>query len=199
MFPAVKVRVKESSGIRTSVWSAISFAFMPLLFSFYVFLALSFSTGNSWSYLILSVLFASMIQGLSLLMYGRLSKKNMNVEERKDRPVLFAIAIASYLLGFVSLRFLGAPFIFSVLMFAYVCNTAVAAVMTKYMTKVSIHAWGIAGPSVAILYSFGAVSFILVLVVGLIVGTARIKLGYHTWSQVAVSLLVAVPFTLLIL
>ncbi|TMI40868.1 hypothetical protein E6H21_05130 [Candidatus Bathyarchaeota archaeon] len=61
--------------IRPRLWHAISIAFMPPLFSFYVFLALSFSTGSAWFYLMISVIFASMIQGISLLLYGRLSKK----------------------------------------------------------------------------------------------------------------------------
>ena len=122
-------------------------------------------------------------------------QESVNVE---DRPVPFATAIFSYIVGLVTLRFLGAPFIFSGLMFAYVGNTALAAVITKYLTKVSIHTWGITGPSVAILFSFGAVPF-LVLVVGLVLGTARVTLGYHTWAQVALSFLTAVPFTWLIL
>ena len=168
------------------IWSAISIAFMPPLFSFYVFLALSFSTGSVW-YLIISVIFASVIQGISLLLYGRLSKKDVNVELREDRPTLFATANFSYILGFAALRFLDAPFIFSGLMFAYVCNTGLAAVITKYLTKVSIHTWGIAGPSVAILYSFGALPFVLGLVIGLVVGSTRVKLGYHTWGQVDLS------------
>jgi len=172
---------------------------MPLLFSFYVFLALAFSTGSAWFYVIISFIFGSMIQSISLLLYGRLSRKDVNIDDRKDRPALFAIAIFSYFLGFVALRLFSAPFIFSGLMFAYVCNTALAAVITKYLTKVSIHSWGIAGPSVAILYSFGVFPFLLVLVVGLVVGSTRVKLGYHTWAQVALSFLAAVPFTWLIL
>jgi len=172
---------------------------MPPLFSFFVFLALSFSTGSAWLYLVISVIFAFAIQSISLLVYGRILKKDVNVEDREDRPALFSIAILSYVVGFVWLRFLGAPFIFSGLMFAYVCNTTLAAVITKYLTKVSIHTWGIADPSVAILYSFGAVPFVLVLIVGLAVGSTRVRLRYHTWGQVALSFLTAVPFTWFVL
>ena len=63
----------------------------------------------------------------------------------------------------------------------------------------SVHTWGIAGPSAAILYGLGAVPFVLVVVVGLIVGSTRVKLGYHNSAQVALSFLTAVPFTWLIL
>jgi hypothetical protein len=172
---------------------------MPPLFSFYVFLALSFSAVGPSFYLIIAVIFASIIQIISVLSYGRISKKDVNVEDREDRPALFAIATFSYLLGYVALRSLSAPFIFNGLMLSYVCSTAVAAVITKYLTKVSIHTWGIAGPSVAILYSFGAPPFVLVLSIGLVVGATRVKLGYHNWPQVALSFLTSVPFTWLIL
>lgn len=172
---------------------------MPPLFSFYVFLALSFSAGGPSFFLIIAVIFASIIQSISVLSYGRISKNDVNVEDREYRPALFAIAIFAYLLGYAALRSLSAPFIFNGLMLAYVCNTAVAAVIAKYMTKVSIHTWGIAGPSVAILYSFGPVPFILVLAIGLVVGATRVKLGYHNWPQVALPFLISVPFTWLIL
>src|SRR5437899_13053644 len=108
---------------------------------------------------------------------------------RKDRPILFGIAILSYLIGFVLLRDLGAPFIFSALMFAYFANTTFAAVITRYLTKVSIHTWGITGTSVAILYSFGVLDFLLMLVIGAIVVCTSIKLGYHIVRQVSLSLL----------
>src|SRR5207245_5213786 len=111
----------------------------------------------------------------SLLVYVRFLKRDVNVQDRKDRPILFGIAILSYLIGFVLLRDLGAPFIFSALMFAYFANTAFAAVITRHLTKVSINTWGITGPSVAILYSFGGVGFLLMLVIGSIGGCTRIK------------------------
>src|SRR3989475_7316575 len=129
------------------------------------------------------------------LVYMRFSKRDANVQDREDRPVLFAIAILSYLVGFALLRYLGAPFIFSALMFAYFANTTLAAVITRYLTKVSIHTWGITGPSVAILYSFGAFGFLLMLVAGAIVGGTRIRLGYHTWRQVALSFVASIPLT----
>jgi hypothetical protein len=179
------------------IWKAIAVVFMPQVSSAYVFLALSIANGIEETplYLLVSILFASSIELGSLLVYVRFSKRDANVQDREDRPVLFAIAILSYLVGFALLRYLGAPFIFSALMFAYFANTTLAAVITRYLTKVSIHTWGITGPSVAILYSFGVLGFLLMLVIGAIVGSTRIKLGYHTWRQVALSFLTSIPFT----
>src|SRR2546426_2680326 len=146
-------------------------------------------------YLLFSIVFASLIELGSLLVYARFLKRDPNVQDREDRPILFAIAIFSYLIGFTLLRYVGAPFIFSALMFAYFANTTLAAVITKYLTKVSIHTWGITGPSVSILYSFGAFGFLLMLVAGAIVRGTRIVLGYHTWRQVALSFVASIPLT----
>ncbi len=179
------------------VSEAIALMFMPQMSSAYAFLALSIAGGieRTSLYLLFSIVFASLIELGSLLVYARFLKRDPNVQDREDRPILFAIAIFSYLIGFTLLRYVGAPFIFSALMFAYFANTTLAAVITKYLTKVSIHTWGITGPSVAILYSFGAFGFLLMLVAGAIVGGTRIGLGYHTWRQVALSFVASIPLT----
>src|SRR2546428_1003716 len=159
------------------IYKAVAAVFMPQASSVYAFLALSIASGIEETplYLLLAILFASLIELGSLLVYVRFLKRAVNVQDRKDRPMLCGIAILSYLIGLVLLRDLGAPFIFSALMFAYFANTAFAAVITRHLTKVSIHTWGITGPSVAILYSFGVLGFLLMLVIGAIVGSTRIK------------------------
>src|SRR2546426_2928877 len=179
------------------VSEAIALMFMPQMSSAYAFLALSIAGGieRTSLYLLFSIVFASLIELGSLLVYARFLKRDPNVQDREDRPILFAIAIFSYLIGFTLLRYVGAPFIFSALMFAYFANTTLAAVITKYLTKVSIHTWGITGPSVAILYSSGAFGFLLMLVAGAIVRGTRIVLGYHTWRQVALSFVASIPLT----
>jgi hypothetical protein len=173
---------------------------MPQLTSAYAFLALSIASGieRAWSYLLFSVMIASLIQLGSILAYVLFVKKDANVQDRENRPMLFATAILSYLIGFVLLRYFGAPFIFSALMFAYFANTTLAAVITRYWTKVSIHTWGITGPSVTILYSFGVFGFVVMLFAGAIVGFTRIRLGYHSEGQVALSFAVSIPLTWLI-
>ena len=170
---------------------------MPQASSAYAFLALALVIGieRTFEYLLLAIFFASLIQLISLDVYVRLSGKDANVQDRKERPVLFSGAVVSYLVGFLALRFLGAPFIINALMFAYLVNTTFAAVITKYSTKVSIHTWGITGPSVAMLYSFGVIGFALMLVLGGLVGSTRVKLGSHTWRQVSLSFLVSIPLT----
>ena len=175
----------------------VAIFFMPPLSATYVFLALSFASGllNTFFFLAISFFFATLLEVSSLLAYVQFSKKDANVQDRADRPALFAIAIFSYLAGFVALRYLQAPFTFSALMFAYFANTILAALITRYVTKVSIHTWGITGPSVAILYSLGAVGFLLMLILGVVVGSTRVRLGYHSTGQVALSFLASIPLT----
>src|SRR3989442_8972379 len=179
------------------IYKAVAVVFMPQASSAYAFLALSIASGIEETplYLLLSILFASLIELGSLLVYVRFLRRDVNVQDRKDRPILFAIAILSYLVGFALLRYLQAPFIFSALMFAYFANTTFAAIITKYVTKVSIHTWGITGPSVAILYSLGVLGFVVMLILGGAVGGTRVKVGYHSAGQVALSFFASIPLT----
>jgi len=178
-------------------YKTVSVVFAPQVSSVYVFAALSLASGietTGFQFLV-AVLFTSLIPTIILFTQMRRSKIDSNVQERSDRPALFLTAILSYLAGFVSLRYLGAPFIFDALMFAYFVNTILAALITKYLTKVSIHTWGVTGPSIAILYSCGLAGLVPMLVAGSIVTGSRVALGYHTVEQVSFSVLVSIPFT----
>ena len=124
---------------------------------------------------------------------------NVNVSDRKDRFGLFVVAILSYFAGFFILKYFSAPFIFTALMLSYLLNTMVAAVITKFVTKVSIHVWGISGPSVAIFYSYGLPGFLGMLFLAAFVGGARIKMSQHTISQVILSFVLSVPITFFII
>ena len=168
---------------------------MPPASSAYVFFALSLATGierSFWS-LLVAIFFASFVQLVTFDLHVRRSGKDPDV--REERPILFLGAIVSYLVGFLVLRSLATPFIISALMFAYFVNTTFAAIITKYATKVSIHTWGITGPSVAIFYSFGVIGLALMLALGAFVGSTRVKLKVHTWKQVALSFLISIPLT----
>ncbi len=177
----------------------VSLLFMPNISSIYAFALLFLNTKTSIFYLAIAVLFSSAIQSLSLLMYARKSKGDVNVADRKDRFGLFAVAILSYFVGFFMLKYFSAPFIFTALMLSYLLNTMVAAAITKFITKVSIHVWGISGPSVAIFYSYGLTGFFWMLLLAAFVGGARIKLNQHTISQAVLSFVLSIPITFFII
>jgi hypothetical protein len=171
---------------------------MPQVSSIYAF-ALLFAYANiQLGYLAVAVLFSSLIPLASLAYHVFVMKGDPDVE-RKERKGLFAVAIASYLIGVVALSYSAAPFIFTALMLSYLINTVVAALVTKYFTKVSIHVWGISGPSVAIFYDYGPVGLLFMLFLAGMVGAARIKLGKHTPKQVLLSFLLSVPITFIVI
>src|SRR2546422_978784 len=84
------------------IYKAVAAVFMPQASSAYAFLALSIASGIEETplYLLLAILFASLIELGSLLVYVRFLKRDVNVQDRKDRPILFGIAILSYLDSF---------------------------------------------------------------------------------------------------
>jgi len=127
------------------------------------------------------------------------SKVGFYVLDKKKRLPLFTIGIISYIVGFIILEFTGAPFIFKALMLAYVINTIIAAIITKYFTKISIHVWGISGPSVAILYAYGLPAFLIMLILAAIVGYSRIKLKAHIINQVIAAIIFSVLITILVI
>jgi len=177
----------------------VSLLFMPQISSIYAFALLFLSANTSIIYLAIAVLFSSVTQALSLFLYARKSKGDVNVADRKDRFGLFAAAMLSYFAGFLMLKYFSAPFIFTALMLSYLLNTMVAAAVTKFVTKASVHVWGISGPSVAIFYSYGLPGFSGMLLLAAFVGGARIKLGQHTISQVVLSFVLSVPITAFII
>jgi len=177
----------------------VSLLFMPQISSIYAFALLFLNIKTSILYLAVAVLFSSVIQSLSLLLHARKSTGDVNVSDRKDRFWLFVVAILSYFAGFFMLNYFSAPFIFTALMLSYLINAIAAAAITKFVTKVSIHMWGISGPSVAIFYSYGLLGFLGMLLLAAFVGGARIKLNQHTISQVILSFVLSVPITFFII
>src|SRR2546425_11046617 len=93
------------------IYKAIAVIFMPQVSSAYAFLALSIALGieKTSVYLLFSILFGTLVELCSLLVYARFLKRDASVQDREDRPILFAVAIISYLVGFTLLRYLEAP------------------------------------------------------------------------------------------
>lgn len=177
----------------------LSVVFMPQLSSSYFFMLLFIHAPTPIRFVFIAVLFSSAVPLLSILYYVVVMKGDANVFDKEHRSFLFLIAIISYLIGFILLRYLEAPFIFSALMLSYTLNTIVAALITKYLTKVSIHVWGISGPSVAVFYYYGLLGFLMMAMVAAIVGIARVRLGQHKITQVLLSFVLSIPVTFFII
>ncbi|MDP7975226.1 MAG: hypothetical protein ACP5UI_02505 [Thermoprotei archaeon] len=176
----------------------ISAAFAPQLTAAYWFLAIyaaDRSLPSALTGLAVSLTFASALQSAALLSYVRRTRTDFYVRQREKRNPVFLISFGFYLAGLLALAVVKAPTLMTWLMTAYVVNTALAALINRYLTKVSIHVWGISGPSVAIFMAYGPFFLILMMVIAILVGYERISAGAHTSSQVTLALLLSLVTT----
>ncbi len=184
---------------KRGIWKLISMIFMPQISSAYVFILLQLIVKANLLYVLIAILFSSLIQVLLLLFYARKSNWDINITNKSNRLLLFIAVNIVYLIGFIILAYLSAPFIMTALMLSYTINSFVAGIITKYWTKVSVHVWGISGPSIAILYIYGLIGFLVMLLLAAIIGYSRIVTGNHTIKQVLVAFGVSLPLTFLII
>lgn len=133
---------------------------------------------------------------LSLLKKKSNGKKiEMDIPERADRYYPLILVILTYIVGTITLYMLNAPAITTVLMFCYFSNTLILFFINLYW-KISIHAMGVAGPSVALIYVFGPFGLIFSLIIPLVMWS-RIYLKKHTFSQVVMGALLGLILTAL--
>lgn len=118
---------------------------------------------------------------------GKDGKIDMDIPERTDRNYPLLLVILSYAIGVVFLYLLNAPVIVTVLMFCYFSNTLMVFFINLYW-KISIHSLGVAGPAAALLYVFGAMGLIYMLIIPLVMWS-RVYLKEHTVSQVVMGAL----------
>ncbi len=178
----------------------VSVAFAPQIGPAYFFTVL-FYASHITNYVLLGIpiFFASVVPLLSLAVFTRLSGSRIFVREREKRYPLFYAAIVSFALGFIALKYADAPFILTALMLAYTLNSILAAILNKYSSKVSIHAWNISGPAVAVLYQFGIFYFFLVIALSLFVGLSRILMKEHTIEEVEIAVIASIALTYLVI
>jgi membrane-associated phospholipid phosphatase len=129
---------------------------------------------------------------------GRFSDRHVRLREQRPLPIL--AGLASVLVGFAVLTWLGAPRELLALIVAMAVGLIVALLIT-FVWKLSIHVASVAGAVVILVLVFGPPLVVLAPVVAL-VAWARVELGDHTPAQVtagaAIGILVAGSvFTLL--
>ncbi|MEM3181362.1 MAG: hypothetical protein QW091_02870 [Candidatus Micrarchaeaceae archaeon] len=176
------------------IYRTLSVAFAPQISPIYWFSLLYFIYKSAVA-LLISVVFASVIELALLFAYVKIYNTDFFVLEREKRAPLFVASITSYAIGLVFLYVFRSGFFFKALMLSYVINTIVAALITKYATKVSVHTWGISGPATVLGFAYGTYVFMLLLAVAAIVGYARIALKAHNAKQVLYALLISVLTT----
>ncbi len=132
----------------------------------------------------ISLAFSTAVPALFLYVFARTGVTSaIDVPERKDRYLPFAMAMGSYSLGSVLLIFAHSPPLVTAFMMCYLVNTAVISLISLRW-KISVHATGVAGPAVILSYAMGAVALVFLLLI-IPVAWARISLKAHSLAQVA--------------
>ena len=108
--------------------------------------------------------------------------EDLMVNERDERFIPFACVFGSYLLGTAFLWIFNAPTTMVALMVSYVITSLVMMVITLRW-KISIHAAGVAGPSMFLVLKYNLVLWPF-LIMTLLVCWSRWRLKVHTIEQV---------------
>ena len=122
-------------------------------------------------------------------------KIDIDIPERKDRNYPLIIAILSYFIGAAVLYAVNAPIITTILMFCYFSNTLIVFFINLYW-KISIHAMGVAGPTVALIYVFGPIGAVFAAIIPVVMWS-RVYLKRHTVGQVVTGALLGFILTIL--
>ncbi len=150
--------------------------------------------GNRLPYFLIALFFATVIPVLSLYLFAKSGMTSgIDVPDRRSRPIPFAMAISSYSAGSAILMAMHSPVQITSFMLCYLVNTIFMALISLRW-KISIHATGIAGPAVILLYAMGAAALPFILL-AIPVAWARISLKAHTPAQVAAAFIVTPAIT----
>jgi len=185
--------------VSTRIAKLVSALFNPLLNSTYAFLLLvgnnvDLATGRKLVIFCVAFLFSSVVPIAHVAwLRWRGVIESLDVDQRQRRLWPLVVGILSYIAGYVLLARMQAPSIAAGLMFCYATNTLLVACITRWW-KVSIHATGIAGPVMALIFRFGWPAVPLYALVP-IVAQARVVLGKHTIGQVVVGLCIGTFLT----
>ena len=142
---------------------------------------------------LICLIFAALIPIITSLILIKKMKIDIDITDRTKRTFPLLFAIFSYLIGFFILYAVGAPSLTTVLMLIYFSNTLIILFITLSW-KISIHAMGVAGPTVAIIYLFGYKGVIFGLLIPLVMWS-RVILKKHSITQVLAGAVLGLTLT----
>ncbi len=147
-----------------------------------------------WSHFYLPSFFSGLLPILLLYYLKRMGViGDIMVNNRDQRLVPFACVFGSYLLGAGFLWVFNAPPTMVALMISYVVTSLVMLVITLRW-KISIHAAGVAGPSMFLVLRYNLILWPFLLVT-LLVCWSRWRLRVHTIEQLFAGALLSVLVT----
>lgn len=151
---------------------------------------------NLWSHFYMPSFFSGILPLVSLYYLRHIGViGDLMVNERDERLIPFACVFGSYLLGTGFLWVFNAPSTMVALMVSYVVTSLVMMVITLRW-KISIHAAGVAGPSMFLVLKYNLVLWPF-LIATLLVCWSRWRLKVHTIEQVLAGATLSVIVTTL--
>ena len=169
----------------------------PVFLPIPVFLLLCLLTEDAASYAltaVLSLLFVAAIPTIVTYSYSiKMGRKDGDIPDRTKRTVPLIIGVSSYAVGTVAMYLIGAPKIITVLMLAYTVVTMFILLVTLRW-KISIHAVGVIGPTMALSYAFWPWGLLYLLWLPPIVWS-RYVLRKHTPAQLVAGALSGLVIT----
>lgn len=168
----------------------------PALVSIPTFLILNYYIlmGNNFLYITtICIVFSAIIPIITTLFFIKTMKTDFDITDRTKRTIPLIFAVVSYLVGFFVLWDLNAPAITTVLMLIYSTNTFII-ILINLSWKISIHAMGIAGPTAALIYTFGIPGAIFGVMIPLVMWS-RVNLNKHSVNQVMAGALLGLFLT----
>lgn len=176
----------EGRTLSLRIARGVSVLTFPPLVALPVFLVLTLAIpGTAGLFLVVSTTMAFGVAWPITVSGLLISRRNpQGVEGPQERSTLLAWGVLGYAIGVGVLVVVGSPILVTLLMFCYATNTAVMFVV-NLRWRASVHAMGIAGPTIALAFGFGGPGVLLSLLLP-VVGWSRIRLRAHTLSQVVV-------------
>jgi len=145
---------------------------------------------------VFGLLFLSIIPIAPVLIDAYKGTTDVFVSKRGQRPKYFLFAICMYVIGFILALLFNARLL-ALFLLCYATVTF-SLFLINYVTKVSVHVAGVAGPLTYVVFLLGGFWIFLYLIVP-IVAWERVASNAHTVSQVLIGLFDAIIVTLITL
>ena len=145
-----------------------------------------------WQSFLIGVIFVAIGPVLPLTFMVALGRVSFDVEDRRDRPLLYLAAVIIYVVGAV-LAWFYLNRCMAVIAAAYAGVTSAIALVSLFK-KASAHSAGVAGPVTALIWVYGVIAMPLLLLV-VVVGWSRWRLGLHTPGELVGGAVIAVIVT----
>jgi hypothetical protein len=145
-----------------------------------------------WQSLLLGLIFVIIGPVLPLSILVALGRLTFDVENRRDRPLLYLAAILVYLVG-AMIAWVFQNHSLAVLAMAYVAVTSAIAIVSLRW-KASAHTAGVAGPITGLIWVYGILLTPLLLL-AVLVAWARWIQKLHSITQLASGILIAMLIT----